>query len=95
MALSKTSVKKAREIFKQIDPSIKGRIVEYSRESRLETGRIYGKGPKADGGWETIFIYVESITTYQLQRWNDLKQTVYNTPLETEVDPPLTRIGFY
>jgi hypothetical protein len=95
MALSKNSVKQAKKIFKQINPSIQGRVIEYWEQYPPEPARVYGIGPKADGGWEGLFIYVHSITTEQWQIWNELKLTVHNTPLKPEVKPPLTRIGFY
>lgn len=95
MALSRDSVKKAIEIFKQVDPGVSGHIKHYNPLIPDQTGRVYGVSPKADGGWEAVFIFVEGMTTYQWQRWNDLKQTVHNTPLKPEVGAQLTRIGFY
>ena len=95
MALSKSLVKKACKILKQMNPSVSGCIKEFDPRHPPRTNRIYGIAPKSDGGWFAIFIFVESMTLYQWQLWNTLKQTIYATSMKPEITPPLTRIGFY
>jgi hypothetical protein len=96
MALSKSSVQKAKEILKLINT--RATTVEfevYDRNSEYnEPDILYLVDKKADGGFESVFTHIENIGTVLRELWDEHKRAIPNTFTErTEGD--ITRIGWF
>lgn len=96
MALSKNSVQQAKKILKMINTC--AAVVEFEMYDRNrkynEPDIIYLVDKKADGGFESVFTYIEHMGTVQRELWDEHKRAIPNTFTEkTEGD--ITRIGWF
>lgn len=96
MALSWESVKKAWYILNEINPLASNSWVRlYDEENPLEENMIIGVDPKADDGWENIFINVKNITGDQLAIFERRKREVPNSSFIRNKGDGITRIGWF
>jgi hypothetical protein len=96
MALSQTSVRKAVNIFEEIAGPLKSAFIEQGQtDNRYDQQKLIGSDKKEDGGWESIFINIKDISNEQLELWDSRKTQINNSSFCNEVQPGITRIGFY
>lgn len=84
MALSSTSVKKAIEILKKINPAsiVKKYEIYDPEEDYSSVKHIHCVDEKGDGGFENVFTNIKDISTKQLKLWNEVKNEIPNTSVE-------------
>lgn len=96
MALSFRSVQVAYAILSTVVPEAEFHgITEFQDGMEGRTGIIFGEGPKADGGYETIFINIRKVTDDQVQTFLNLAENVPNTSFNKNLLNNITRLGFY
>ena len=98
MALSKQNVAKAKQILAQIgwgEDTAPWSL--YDEKDPLKPGCVIMLGPKADGGWENVFMNVRHITKDQLALFNSRKKEVSNSYFidDETADDTITRIGWF
>jgi hypothetical protein len=100
MAIAWSEVKKAFYVFRDIikvgNENIRSSFIqERDEKNQFDENYILGIDPKQDSGWENVFINVRGITKEQMELWEYRKTEVNNSSFCHEVQPGLTRIGFY
>lgn len=94
MALSAKSVNKAITILRKVDKTLPAGIV-YDRGSINKQPRVFGRDRKSDGGWESVYIYVNNITESQLSIFNSQKGNIPNTSFIRDIGDGITKIGWF
>lgn len=94
MALSKKSVNKAISILRKIDTALPVGIVT-DKGPHNQNPRVFGRDRKSDGGWESVFIYINNPTKEQLELFETLKNGISNTPFVRAGDNGSTKLGWF
>jgi hypothetical protein len=95
MALSKSSCKKAFEIFAALTTINNKTPLLRTEDNQYHEQKVIGIDKKQDGGWECLFINIKDVTPEQLQVWEQRKGEVHNSSSNREVQPGITRLYFY
>lgn len=94
MALSKHSVNKAVSILRKIDTTLPVGIV-MDKGPYNQKPRVFGRDRKSDGGWESVFIYINNPTQEQLDLFERRKNEISNTPFVRAGDNGSTKLGWF
>ena len=95
MALSRSSCENAISLFEEICYIKNQEILQRDEFNQYAEGYVIGIDKKEDGGWESLFINIKNITADQLKVWEKRKQGIRNSSSNHEVQPGITRLGFY
>lgn len=97
MALSKSSVEKAWQILKAVNPDAHYSFIQQwdSEDHEWETDVILGVDRKIDGGWENVFMNIKNITPDQLALFNARKGEIHNSSFVKEESDGITCIGWF
>jgi hypothetical protein len=96
MALSNTMTRLALKILKEVNPAADKeiRMKSFDKDSPVQTDAIYMVDKKLDGGYESIFTYINTGTP-QEQLFIVLKAQVSNSHFVTPLSQGIIRIGFF
>lgn len=99
MALSKSTVKKAIEILKEVYPDYQS-VAKFSDitlydEFPIIPGVIVCLDEKADEGFENVYVDIKHIQECVLESFRELKGKIHNSSIERESGENMTRIGWF
>ncbi len=93
MALSHQSVFKAKQILSSIG-NLSGAGLEATEDNYESTGIILLEGCKHDGGYESVYINIQSISNEQLDEFELRKNEIPNSSINRSKGS-LTTIGWF